>query len=173
MDNGQLSEAIMPNREEVKPSNKTFLLVVFTLDEYGFALSLTAVDRVIPAIAVRPLSDAPAFVLGVINLQGHIMPVIDLRKRFNLPGRELLITDQLIIARTSKQSIALVVDEVIDVVERSERDVFKPDEIFPGIGDIEGVFKLGDEMIFIHDLNKCLTVEEETSLNESTAKQEG
>lgn len=172
MDSGPLSETTISNREEVKPFCKTYRLVVFNLDAYGFALSLAAVDRVIHAIAVRPLSKAPEIVLGVINLQGRILPVIDLRKRFNLPGRELLLSDQFIIARTSTKTIALVVDEVIDVVERSERDVIEANEIFPGIGSMEGVFKLGDEMIFIHDLNKCLSVEEETVLNESTARQE-
>ncbi len=73
--------------------------VVFGLDEHSFALRLSAVVRVVRAVEVTPLPRAPEIVLGVINVQGRITPVFDVRKRFRLPAREISLSDQFIIAR--------------------------------------------------------------------------
>lgn len=56
-------------------------LVIFALDEQRYALYLSAVDRVIPALEIVRLPQAPDIVVGLINLQGRIIPVVDVRKR--------------------------------------------------------------------------------------------
>ena len=76
--------------------------VVFTLDGLFYAVSLSAVSRVIRAVEITPLPKAPPIVLGVINLGGRIIPVVNIRKRFLLPERELELTDQLIVACASR-----------------------------------------------------------------------
>src|SRR5271157_2301250 len=93
--------------------------VVFTLDGLFYAVSLSVVSRVIRAVEITPLPKAPSIVLGVINLGGRIIPVVNIRKRFRLPERELELTDQLIVARASRSNanadggrlLALAVDE--------------------------------------------------------------
>ena len=72
--------------------------VVFTLDEQRYALHLAAVERIIPVVEITPLPKAPDLVLGIINVGGQIIPVIDTRKRFRLPERELNLSDVLITA---------------------------------------------------------------------------
>ncbi len=62
------------------------LYIVFTLDEQRYALHLSAVERVICVVEITPLPKAPEIVLGIINVGGQIIPVIDMRKRFRLPG---------------------------------------------------------------------------------------
>ena len=79
-------------------------LVVFSLDDQQYALLLPVVERVINAVAVTPLPEAPDIVLGVINIYGEIIPVMNIRKRFGLPEREIDIKDQLIISRSSCMS---------------------------------------------------------------------
>lgn len=64
-------------------------LVVFRLDAQRFALPLTAVERVVRAVAVTLLPDAPAIVLGAIDVHGRVLPVLNVRRRFNLPQREI------------------------------------------------------------------------------------
>ena len=87
-------------------------LVVFCLDELRIALRLTAVERVVRAVQVTRLPQAPEIVLGVINLQGRAIPIVDFRNRFHLGRREPRITDQMIIARTARRPVGLMADAV-------------------------------------------------------------
>ncbi len=61
-------------------------ILVFTLDEFSYALPLGNVLRVIHAIAIRNLPQSPEIISGIINVQGQIIPVINIRKRFGLIG---------------------------------------------------------------------------------------
>jgi purine-binding chemotaxis protein CheW len=139
--------------------------VVFSLDEQSFALRLSAVERVIRAVAVTPLPNLPENVLGIFNMQGQIMPAFNTRKRFHLPEREMNLSDQLVVARARTRRVALVVDAVSGINEIEEEQVVATEEILPGIEHIEGVVKLGDSLILIHDLNKFLSLDEEKALD--------
>ena len=148
-------------------------LVVFTLDEQRYALRLAAVERVVRAVEVTPLPKAPEIVLGMINAQGRIVPVVNVRKRFQLPEREVELSDQFIIARTSRRTVALVVDAVNEVVPCPEAQVVAAEKILPGLEHVAGVLKLPDGMIFVHDLDRFLSLDEEQALEaamEQTAR---
>ncbi|MEW6418299.1 MAG: chemotaxis protein CheW [Nitrospirota bacterium] len=126
-------------------------LIVFTLDEQRYALYLHAVERVIRSIEITSLPKAPDIVLGVINVQGRVIPVVNIRKRFRLPEKEISLSDQMIISRTANRSVALPVDNVIDVIEYPEEKVVPSEEILPDIEYVKGVIKLKDGLILIHD----------------------
>jgi purine-binding chemotaxis protein CheW len=142
-------------------------LVVFALDEQRFALALASVERVARVVAFTSLPKAPAIVLGVINAWGDIVPVFDLRQRFRLPRREVNLSDQLIIARTSRQRVALVADAVSGVVEVPQEEIIAAEKIFPEIEYVQGVVKLQDGLVLIHDLDKFLSPREEKILDEA------
>ena len=76
-------------------------LVVFTLDDQRYGLPLSAVERVVPMVDITPLPKAPDIVLGVVDVQGRVIPVVNLRRRLRLPERDIALTDQLVIARTA------------------------------------------------------------------------
>jgi len=139
--------------------------VVFSLDEQSFALRLSAVERVIRAVEVTPLPNVPEAVLGVFNMQGQIIPAFNTRKRFGLPEREMSLSDQLIVARARTRRVALVVDAVSGINESEEQEVVTAEKIFPGMEHIEGVVKLADSLILIHDLDKFLSLDEEKALD--------
>lgn len=142
-------------------------LVVFTLDERHYALDLAAVERTVRMVEVTPLPKAPEIVQGVINVQGRIMPVLNIRRRFRLPERAAALTDQLLIARTARRPVAFAVDAVHGVMERPPGDIIKPATVLPGIEYVEGVVKFDDGMIFIHNLEAFLSLEEENTLDEA------
>lgn len=142
-------------------------LVVFALDEQRYALHLAAVERVVQVVEITPLPKAPEIVLGVVNLQGRVIPAVNIRKRFGLPVREVNLSDQLIIANTSRRTVALVADSVSGVVERSSNEVIGARRILPGMEYVEGVAKLADGMVFIHDLDRFLSLEEENKLGDA------
>jgi purine-binding chemotaxis protein CheW len=142
-------------------------LVVFNLDEQRFALHLACVERVIRIAEITPMPRAPLFVIGIINVNGRIIPVFDIRKRFRLAQRDTQLGDQMIVAYTSKRSVALVVDSASDVIEISEEKIITSERILPGLEYVEGVVKTEDGMIFIHDLEQFLSLQEEKALNEA------
>ena len=103
-------------------------LVAFVIDGNRYALSLFAVERVLPLIAVSPLPKAPAIALGVINLHGEIIPMLDVRRRFGFPPRDYGASAHLVIARTARRTVALY-EEVLGTSRglpqgsgRTERD---------------------------------------------------
>src|SRR2546425_3273770 len=133
--------------------NSSVKIVLFTLDEQRYALALPSVDRVVRVVDVTPLPKAPAIVLGVVNIHGDIVPVYDLRKRFRLPKREMNLGDQLVIARTSKQRVALVTDAVSGVIEVPGEEITQAEKILPEMEYVQGVVKLEDGLVLIHDLD--------------------
>ena len=144
--------------------------VIFTLDEQQYALRLSSVERVISAAEVTPLPKAPDIVLGIINLQGRVIPVMNIRKRFRLPEREMELSDQLIIATTSRRTVALVVDAVDSVIELSNQEMIPPEEILPDTEYVEGIIKLEDGLVLIHNLDKFLSLEEDKELDAALKK---
>lgn len=146
----------------IKNSN---FLIVFALDDQRYALSLSAADRVVRMVAITPLPNAPAGILGVVNFQGRVIPVFNLRSRFNLPERDIALTDQLIIAHTSRRVVALVVDAVMDVCE-AQNQVASGD-VLARVQYVEGVVKRDDGLIFIHDLDTFLSLEEADTLDQA------
>lgn len=138
-------------------------LLIFTLDDRRYALPVSSVDRVVRIVAVTLLPKAPDIVSGVINVQGRIIPVVNLRRRFGLPERELVLTDQLVVAHTARRTVALVADAVLDVIACPV--LVESAHIVPGIEYLAGVAKLDDGLILIHDLDRFLSLEEENLLS--------
>ncbi len=138
-------------------------LVILILDNQRYALYLPVVEKVVRAVEVTPLPKAPDIVLGVINVQGEIIPVVNIRKRFQLPEREFLPTDQIIIVRTSQRVVALAVDGVTDLLEFSADDIIPPNSIVPGTAYVEGLVTIGEDIVLIQNLDKCHCHHEETT----------
>jgi purine-binding chemotaxis protein CheW len=144
-------------------------IVVFTLDEPRYALFLSAVERVIRAVEITHLPKAPEIVLGVINLQGQVIPVVDIRQCIHLPAREMNIDDRFIIARTSRRLVALVVNAVDGVRGLAEREMATAEQVLPGAEYIHGVAKLEGNLVLICDLDQFLSFDEEQALNTALA----
>ncbi len=146
-------------------------LIVFALDSQRYALPLPVVDRVVRMAAITPLPKAPDIVLGIVNIQGRVTPVINIRRRFCLPDREIVLTDQLVVAHTAQRTVALVADAVLDVIACSAQSLIAAENILPKVEYVEGVIKLADGLILIHDLDKFLSLEETSSLGHALEDQ--
>lgn len=142
-------------------------LVVFRLDEQRYALSLAAVERIVRAAELTLLPNAPSIVLGAIDVQGRVLPVLDIRRRFGLRDRELSPADQFLIARTAPRAVVLVVDEAQGVIERSQDEIIGSAQIAPGLEQFQGVVRLDDGLVLIHDLDKFLSLDEARALDEA------
>ncbi len=153
-----------------KPIKQSNRYVVFSLDGQRYALHLSAVERVIRVVEMTSLPKTPDIVLGIVNVEGQIIPIVNIRKRFRLPERELDLSDVLIIAQIPRRTVALVADNVSGVIEGSEQDITEAKEIFPRMEYVKGVVKLKDGLVLIHDLDKFLSLEEDKELDSALKK---
>lgn len=143
------------------------LLMVFRLGEQRYALPLEAVERIVRAVEVTPLPGAPAVVLGVIDVQGSVFPVLGIRRRFGLAEREVDPGDQFVLARAAGRTVVLVIDEALGVLEHPASAVIDAARLAPGAGQIRGVVRLEDGLVLIHDLENFLSLDEASALDEA------
>lgn len=151
------------------PSTQELQLVIFRLAEEEYALPITKVQEINRLTPVTRLPEAPAFMEGVINLRGRIIPVLDLRKRFSLPAVETEET-RIMIVDVEGQTVGMVVDSVNEVVRLPRTSVEPPPPAF--IIDaryIEGVGKMDGRLLILLDIDKILTTQEEIALREIKA----
>ena len=145
--------------------------VVFRLEQTRYALALAAVERIVRAVAITPLPKAPPIVLGVIDVEGQILPVLNLRRRFRLPEREMGPSDQFIIARTVPRTVTLCIDAAEGVIERPTHTIVQPDSIVPGLDHLQGVIQLEDGLVLIHDLEQFLALDEARALDKALKRE--
>jgi purine-binding chemotaxis protein CheW len=139
-------------------------LVVFRLEDQEYGLRLEEVERVLPMIEVSPLPAAPAALLGVINLHGRVVPVVDLRRRFGLPPRNYGLGGRLLVVRSPRRTLAMPVDDVAGVRHVPAEAIQTPEAVAPGLSQLGGVAALDGNLLFIQDLEAVLSADEEQQL---------
>ncbi|CAN2042428.1 Chemotaxis protein cheW [Candidatus Magnetomoraceae bacterium gMMP-15] len=128
---------------------------IFILNGRQYAMKLYAVEKVVRSSEMLPVPENIDFLMGLINMEGRIIPVFDIRQRFNLPSREIDLNDRFIISHTSGGTIAFIVDEVQGIVEFPDNQIHKANKIFHKMEDfIEGVWESGEKSILIYNVDK-------------------
>jgi purine-binding chemotaxis protein CheW len=149
--------------------NQPIQLLVFRLNDRLCALHLSQVQRVIRAVDATPLPQAPEIVLGAIDLQGTVAPLLNIRRRFGFADRAVSVDDQFIVARTTRRTVVLAVDEVKDIVQRDAQDIVAAERILQPLEHVEGVIQLEDGLALIHDLERFLSLDEQRELEHALA----
>lgn len=140
----------------------TMQWVTFKLDDEAYGVNVLQVQEVLKNADIAPVPGAPDFVLGIINLRGNVVTIIDTRKRFALTPKEMDEDSRIIIIEAEGQTVGIVVDSVAEVVEVEESQI----DTAPSVGNeetsryIEGVVSRGDSLMILVDLNRLLTLEE-------------
>jgi purine-binding chemotaxis protein CheW len=133
--------------------------VTFTLEDETYGMNVMQVQEVLREVEVAPVPGAPDYVLGIINLRGNVVSVIDARTRFGLQPKESDDMSRIIVIEAQQQILGILVDSVAEVVD------INPDEIdtAPNVGNaetskyIDGVVSRGEKLLILVDLNKLLT----------------
>lgn len=135
------------------------IAVVWTVGGRRYAFPLEAVIEVVRPLWVTPVPDAPEHVLGVIQLRQAVVPVFDLRARFDRTQSDFMYMNRFVIVRVGDRSVALVVDEVIDLVEFGESDVHGRDAFatttLPPV--VAAVLRLDGQLVALLDLSSVVT----------------
>lgn len=140
-------------------------ILVFKLDKGRYALDSLCVERVVLMVEITSLPKAPDIVIGIVDFHGEIVSVVDIRKRFRLKEKKISPADYLVIARTSKRTVAVIVDAVEGVRNLEPGQKTKGDTSKPFADYLSGVVKTQEGLILIHDLDLFLELDEETALN--------
>lgn len=154
--------------------DKTNQYLTFFLSDELYALEVSKVKEVLEYQNITRVPKTPEFMRGVINVRGGIVPVIDLRLKFNLPVKEQTVDTCIIVMDISindeKITVGMIADSVLEVIE------ILPEEIdpTPKIGTkldtdfIEGIGKRGDRFVIILQIDKVLTAEEISTMTEES-----
>jgi purine-binding chemotaxis protein CheW len=138
-------------------------LAIFALDDVRFALSAELIERVVRAVEVSPVADAPPGVLGVINLHGRIIPVLDIHPRFGLPSREIRLSDHFVIARADEREVAVLVDAAVDVMPAGSATETVTMDPLAGMNGTERAVVQAGAIVPVHDLSRFMPAESRKS----------
>ncbi|RUO29919.1 chemotaxis protein CheW [Aliidiomarina sedimenti] len=136
--------------------------VTFRLEEETYGINVMQVQEVLRYSEIAPVPGAPDYVLGIINLRGNVVTVIDTRTRFGLPTHEVTENSRVVIIEAEQQVIGILVDSVAEVVYLRTSEI----DSAPNVGTeesakfIQGVSNRDGELLILVDLNKLLTDEE-------------
>jgi len=130
-------------------------LVVFELGEERYGLDIATVYEIIRHQPITAVPQAPAFVEGVINLRGRIIPVVDLRDRFGMASGELTKASRIVVCEAVGTRVGLVVDGVSEVLMVPGDAIESTPDVAAGhdAGYLRGIAKLGDRLIILLDLD--------------------
>ncbi|MCD4691318.1 MAG: chemotaxis protein CheW, partial [Calditrichales bacterium] len=148
-------------------------LVSFKLGVEEFATPIRWVREIIRYLQITTVPNTPDFVEGVINLRGRVIPVIDLRKRLNLPTKKEEKQTRILNIEIDNKLVGFIVDEVTGVITIPSNIIEKtPDIIVAGVESvyITGVCKLEGKLLILLDFDRVLHVSEKDKLKKITDK---
>ncbi len=156
----QSNEVVEVKKDQSK--DEVLQWVTFQLEEETYGINVMQVREVLRYTEIAPVPGAPDYVLGIINLRGNVVTVIDTRSRFGLMEGEVTDNTRIIVIESEKQVIGILVDSVAEVVYLRSSEI----DTTPSVGTeesskfIQGVSNREGKLLILVDLNKLLTDEE-------------
>ncbi len=140
--------------------------VVFRLNKEEYGINIMQVQEIGSCPESVKVPNTPDFIEGVINLRGNVIPVINLKKRFNIPGQDLAENARTVIVNLRDKQVAFIVDDASEVLAIDEADIQEPPEIIAGVDRkyITGIGKSGDRLLVILDLDLLFDKQEQEQL---------
>jgi len=137
-------------------------LVSFNIGSEEFGVDILKVQEINRMVEITRVPQAPPYVEGVINLRGKVIPIVDLRKRFNMEEKEYDKNTRIVVVDISGTIMGMVVDSVSEVLRLPSNTIEPPPEIVANINSeyIKGVAKLEDRLLIFLDLSKVIDVNE-------------
>jgi purine-binding chemotaxis protein CheW len=132
-----------------------------------YGLPTSDIIEIVRAATLIKLPKVPPIVEGIVNFHGKVVPVLDVRKRFRLPAKQIEHTDHLIVARAGSRLVALRADRALEILRLDRADIADTAKVAPNAQYVTGVAKLPDGLLLIHDLRAFLSHEESDAIADS------
>ena len=152
----------MKNTAEANSKDPVIQWVTFRLENEVYGINVMQVQEVLRMTEIAPVPGAPDYVLGIINLRGNVVTVMDTRKRFGLPPTETDDNTRIIIVEAQGNVVGILVDSVAEVVYLRESEI----DTAPNVGNdesskyIQGVCSKHETLLILVDINKLLSEDE-------------
>ena len=144
-------------------------LVIFELNGEAYGVDVARVQSIIPVQPISVVPGAPAFIEGVINLRGTVVPIVDLRTRFSLslsPGNQKSV---IVIMEWAGLHVGLIVDRVTDVTRIAQADINPPSPLLSTVDNayLRGIGRFKERLLILLDLSRVFSLEEQAALNQA------
>lgn len=147
------------NRKELSTANR---YLTFFVDDEQYGLDISRIKEIIAPMEITHIPKTPEFVKGVINLRGSIIPVVDVRLKFDMAEKEIDVNTAIIIYEVDKVSIGFIVDQVEDVLSIDDEHISDAPHFGSNIDTsfIENVAEVDDHVIMLLNLERIFEPEE-------------
>ncbi|GMA99739.1 chemotaxis protein CheW [Pelosinus sp. IPA-1] len=145
-------------------SNSEVQLVVFKLGREEYSVSILQVQEIKRITDITRVPHTPDYIKGVINLRGSVLPVIDLKKRLNLPQQVITEDTRIIIVKVDELSVGMIVDAVSEVMTINQENIDSPDVVAGSVAAsyLSGVGKLENRLLILLNLEEIIGIGQET-----------
>ncbi len=156
------------NQKAVNPQDEVLQWVTFKLEGEAYGINVMQVQEVLRVSEITPVPGAPSYVLGIINLRGNVVTVLDTRMRFGLPVYETDDASRVVIVESNGNVLGILVDSVAEVVYLRSSEI----ETAPNVGNdesskyIQGVYSNEGSLLILVDVNKLLSSNEWQEVSE-------
>jgi len=113
----------MDKTKKIKELSSAHRYLTFFVEDEQYGIDISRIKEIIAPINITHIPKTPAFVKGVINLRGSIIPVVDIRLKFDMPEKEMDMNTAIIIYEVDKSSIGFIVDQVEDVLSLEDSHI--------------------------------------------------
>jgi purine-binding chemotaxis protein CheW len=137
-------------------------LVSFRLAQEEYGVEITKVQEIILPGEITRVPRTPDYVKGLINLRSEVIPVVDLRRRFDLPAQESTDETRIMVVNVRGKTLGMIVDAVSEVLRVSKEQIVPPPPTVGGVGHeyLTGLAKLDDRLLILLNIDHVLTEEE-------------
>jgi purine-binding chemotaxis protein CheW len=157
-----MSDERRSSNKKTVENDEVLQWVTFKLENEVYGINVMQVQEVLRYSEIAPVPGAPLYVLGIINLRGNVVTVIDTRSRFGLESCDVTDNTRVVVIESEKQVIGILVDSVAEVVYLKASDI----DVAPNVGNeestqfIQGVSNRDGELLILVDLDKLLSDDE-------------
>ena len=139
---------------------ETQQIIVFNLEDNLYGVNIGQVREITRVGKISPVPNSPEYIEGVTNLRGQVTTVIDMRKRLDMPEKELDKDSRMVIIESEGRSVGMIVDSVTDVTKLPKADIEETPELATAAKNkssyLKGIGKKGDNLIILVDLHELL-----------------
>lgn len=145
-------------------------IVTFRLGDELFAADVRSVERVLRHQVPTPVPNVPDWIRGVIEYQKRVVPVLDLRARFELPSQAATATTRVLVFNAQEQWIGAIVDAVLDVTALERAKLEPPPTLFRGLSAeyLKGIVRRDKKLVILLDVDRFLTATERVVLQRAS-----
>lgn len=146
-------------------SNSDLQLVIFKLGREEYGVSILQVQEIKRITEITRVPHTPEYIKGVINLRGSVLPVLDLKKRLNLPQQVSTEDARIIIVKVQEISVGMIVDEVSEVMTINQENIDSPDVVAGSVSAnyLSGVGKIENRLLILLNLETITGIGQETN----------